>query len=64
MLYHVLFVFVLYRVLYQVILCFLCIAPGLWCKISNSGIEIAPLVPAEEAPHGKCQDWLTEYAGE
>ena len=28
------------------------------------GIKIAPLVPDEEVPHGKHQDWLTEYAGE
>ena len=34
------------------------------CKMSTSGIKIAPLVPAEEVPHGKDQDWLMEYAGE
>ena len=32
--------------------------------ISTSGIKISLLVPAEEVPHGRCQDWLLEYAGE
>ena len=32
--------------------------------MSISGIKIAPLVPVEEVPHGKSQDWLMEYAGE
>ena len=32
--------------------------------MSTSGIKISPLVPAEEVPHGRHQDWLSEYAGE
>ena len=32
--------------------------------MSTSGIKISPLVPTEEIPHGRCQDWLSEYAGE
>ena len=30
----------------------------------TSGIKISLLVPAEEVPHGRHQDWLSEYAGE
>ena len=30
----------------------------------TSGIKISWLVPAEEVPHGRHQDWLLEYAGE
>ena len=32
--------------------------------MSTSGIKICPLVPAEEVPHGRHQDWLLEYVGE
>ena len=34
------------------------------CAMSTSGVKISPLVPAEEVPHGRHQDWLMEYAGE
>ena len=34
------------------------------CAMLTSGIKLSLLVPAEEVPHGRCQDWLLEYAGE
>ena len=30
----------------------------------NYNYKISLLVPAEEVPHGRHQDWLLEYAGE
>ena len=30
----------------------------------TSGVKISPLVPVEEVPHGRHQDWLLKYAGE
>ena len=34
------------------------------CTMSTRGIKISPLVPAEEVPHDRHQDWLLKYAGE
>ena len=50
---------------YIVLLCILCVmsSPAEF-TMSTSGIKISLLVPAEEIPHGRHQDWLSEYAGE
>ena len=50
---------------YIVLLYILCVmsSPAEF-TVSISGIKISLLVPAEEIPHGRHQDWLSEYAGE
>ena len=61
-----LFSIVLLCILYAVCICIIsCImsSPAEFA-MSTSGIKISPLVPAEEIPHGRHQDWLLEYAGE